>query len=65
MIDMAAPVTAVKGKRASVVLDGVRIVLAPAAAAEQRKGLGKVTGVGAALVESVKREVREQGKHVR
>ena len=36
---MASLLKAAKTKRASVVLDGVRIVLAPAAAAEQQKGL--------------------------
>jgi hypothetical protein len=38
-----------------VTVDGRRVPLT-------REGLGKTTGVGRALVESVKREIREQGQ---
>lgn len=44
-----------KSRSGSVMVDGRRVPLT-------REGLGKVTGVGRALVESVKREIREQGE---
>jgi hypothetical protein len=44
-----------KSRSGSVTVDGRRVPLT-------REGIGQVTGVGAALVESVKREIREQGE---
>jgi hypothetical protein len=45
-----------KSRSGSVEVDGQRVPLT-------REGVLRKTGVGAALVESVKREIREQGKH--